>query len=156
MLWVVAIGLVGAGCSSAEPASSAPASFSGPPLLSMPSRAGTYDIAIRTSPSTLSQGDQSVEYTVTSSSDGSPSSGLSLAIVPWMPAMGHGTSVVPSVAETAPGVYVASSVDWYMPGQWVLRTTITAPADGDGNGEGGGDDGGGVGSDYVEPSFAIP
>jgi hypothetical protein len=138
-----------AGCSSSAPVSSAPENFAGPPLASMPSRAGEYEVAIRTSPAVPSQGEQSVEYTITDSASGQPASGLSLAVVPWMPAMGHGTSVVPAVAETSQGVYVATPVDWFMPGQWVLRTTITAA-------DAGLDGDGGVAGDYVEPSCEIP
>ena len=60
---------------------------------------------------------------------GSPVSGLSLSIVPWMPAHGHGTSVNPTVTETAPGIFVATPLYLFMPGSWELRMTIAGSVD---------------------------
>jgi hypothetical protein len=138
--------VLGMGCGTAP----APTTegFSAQATESLTSKAAQYQVAIFTSPHPPSRGISSVKYTITSSATGAPASGLALDIVPWMPTMGHGTSTVPSITETSPGVYLATDVNLFMPGQWVLRTTITgAPGDaGDA----------GSTSDYVEPSFDIP
>jgi hypothetical protein len=144
----VALVILASGCGSAAASSEG---FGESALESMASQNGTYAVEIRTSPQPPSRGAQSVEYTLKRSDTGEAASGLSLRVVPWMPAMGHGTSAVPSVSETSPGVYVATNVAWYMPGQWVLRTTIVDSAAAS---DGGGD--GGAAGDYVEPSFQIP
>jgi hypothetical protein len=141
------VGLASA-CGSAAVSSE---SFPANALESMTSQNGSYRVEVRTAPQPPSRGAQSVEYTLTRSDTGEVAPGLSLSVVPWMPAMGHGTSLVPSVSEAAPGVYVATNVGWYMPGQWVLRTTIVDPAAGSD-----GDVDGGAAGDYVEPSFQIP
>jgi hypothetical protein len=47
----------------------------------------------------------------------------SLELVPWMPAMGHGTSVVPIVERDATG-FVVSNLALTMPGTWELRCTL--------------------------------
>jgi hypothetical protein len=145
--------VLGTGCSAPAPAASA--GFPEQALESMSSQKGAYDVVIRTSPQPPSQGAQSVEYTLTDRATGQAASGLTLTVVPWMPAMAHGAPLVPSVTETSPGVYVATDVAWYMPGEWVLRTTITNPAAGCESGADCGADGGASG-DYVEPSFEIP
>jgi hypothetical protein len=51
--------------------------------------------------------------------------GLSLDVVPWMPAMGHGSSTVPSVRDEGDGIYVVDHVVLFMPGQWDLRTAVS-------------------------------
>ena len=47
-----------------------------------------------------------------------------------MPAHGHGASVEPTVTEISPGTYVATPLDFFMAGEWELRTAITNAADG--------------------------
>jgi hypothetical protein len=123
--------------------------FTAPPMLALVSRDSALQVAVRTSPQPPTRGEQSVEYTI-SDTTGAPASGLTLVVVPWMPAMGHGTAVTPVVSETAPGTYRIADVDFFMPGQWVLRTTISGPTGSDAAADGGSP------SDYVEPSFEIP
>jgi|HubBroStandDraft_1064217.scaffolds.fasta_scaffold27357_3 YtkA-like protein len=145
MRWAMVMAL-GVGCGMA-PGPTAEG-FSTQPFQSIPSRGHQYLVAIRTSPQPPARGALSVQYTIASSVDGTPASGLVLSVVPWMPAMDHGTSVVPSVVEASPGTYMVANVDLFMAGWWVLRTTISgaAPAAGDA----------GTVGDYVEPSFEIP
>ena len=64
--------------------------------------------------------------------------------------MGHGTSLVPSVMETSPGIYLVTQVGLFMPGAWVLRTTISVTQAGSSS-----DPDAPSASDYVEPSFEI-
>jgi len=80
-------------------------------------------IDVRWSPAVPAVGVDAGELTVTDAT-GTPISGLTLSIVPWMPAHGHGTSVKPQIAETAPGVFVATPLYLYMSGHWELRTAI--------------------------------
>ncbi|MGA3120903.1 MAG: FixH family protein [Polyangiaceae bacterium] len=124
--------------------------FTAPPMLALVSRDSAFQIAVRTSPQPPTRGEQSVEYAISSATTGAPASGLTLVVVPWMPAMGHGTAVTPVVSETIPGTYLLANVDFFMPGQWVLRTTISGPPGSDAAADGGSP------SDYVEPSFEIP
>jgi hypothetical protein len=74
----------------------------------------------------MARGVNELRYDVTDSA-GKPVSGLNVAVTPWMPDMGHGSSVVPSVAEQSPGSYLVTCVDIPMPGTWQLRTTFSGP-----------------------------
>ena len=62
--------------------------------------------------STLTQGTYDLEYIVTSAADGSPVDGLMMTIVPWMPAMGHGTPIVPTISAlgTLMPVHASNSI----------------------------------------------
>jgi hypothetical protein len=57
--------------------------------------------------------------------DGAAVGGLSLTLTPWMPAMGHGTSVRSTVTEVGLGRYRADNVYFFMPGLWELRISIS-------------------------------
>jgi hypothetical protein len=139
-----ALGFV-AGCASSAP----PATFGVEPIMTLMSKSAQLSVAVRTAPQPPTRGDQSAEYAITDAATGAPVSGLTLSVVPWMPAMLHGTSVVPTVRETKPGLYVISDVDLFMAGLWELRTTITGSS-----GDAGAD--AGAISDYVAPQFEIP
>jgi hypothetical protein len=109
------------------------------PLLSLPSNSGGLTIEVRTSPEQPpSRGVNAVEYQITASG-GAPAEGLSLQVVPWMPVMGHGASVAPSIAAEGDGRYLISDVDFFMAGEWTLRTTID-----------------GASTDGVTPTFEVP
>lgn len=64
---------------------------------------------------------------VTRASDGAPLEGLELTLIPWMPAMGHGTSARPTVSELGAGHYLAENVYLFMPGLWELRVSLSGP-----------------------------
>jgi hypothetical protein len=49
-------------------------------------------------------------------------------MVPFMPAMGHGSSTVPTIASLGSGKYGVDDVVLAMPGMWELRTTISGEA----------------------------
>ena len=130
-------------CASDATSSSAGA-FSADPLVSVNSDSGNLKIDVRTSPAQPpSRGEQTVQLTVTDVTTGEPKSGLTVAMTPWMPAMGHGASVTPSVTEKSPGIYVVSNVDLFMPGNWELRTTF-APTSNSSD------------TDHAAPAFQIP
>lgn len=136
LLAAVALAMVGAGCSSGGDA--APAVLGVTPLMTVTSQTGKLDVAVRTSPQPPARGNNTIELTITGASDGAPVDGLALAVKPWMPAMGHGTSIVPMIEPQSSGKYLISNVDLFMPGLWEIRLTIP-----------------GTPSDYAAPSFQI-
>jgi YtkA-like len=93
------------------------------------SQSGAYEIAMLAHSPSPARGDHSLELVVTSAQDSSPIDGLSLTLVPWMPAMGHGASVVPTVTPLGDGAYELDNVDLFMAGLWELRTTFASPTD---------------------------
>ena len=107
---------------------------------SVASASGLLVVDVRWSPDPPAVGLAASELTVTDAT-GAPVAGLTLTVVPWMPAHGHGSSTMPDVSETAPGVYVATPISFYMPGQWELRTTISAA---------------GAADDMATPSLRLP
>jgi hypothetical protein len=111
-----------AACSSAR-ASPGSAAFPADPYAVVASDGGALEIEVRTSPQPPERGVSSVEL-VLRDARGAPLDGVDVAVVPWMPAMGHGASVAPSVVGKGGGVYVVSNVDCYMPGRWELRATF--------------------------------
>jgi hypothetical protein len=124
----------------------APLIFSGAPTEMVTSGSGQLTINIRWSWSPPVVGYDASEMTITDGT-GAPVTGLTLTIVPWMPAHGHGASVAPTVNETVPGVsgvYQASPLDFYMSGTWQLLTTITWPPES------------GTIDDSAQPSIDIP
>jgi hypothetical protein len=125
-------------CGGGQDPCKAAADFPQEPLLSTSSDTGALQLALRSSPQPLARGTNTVQYTITNDA-GTPITGLSLDVVPWMPDMGHGSSIKPTVAERGQGVYVVSCVDLAMPGSWQLRTAASGPV-----------------SDSATPAFQIP
>jgi hypothetical protein len=99
---------------------------------------GAYDVTVLAHSPMPVRGNHTVQLVVTTS--GAPADDLALTIVPWMPAMGHGTSVQPTVTPLGGGAYQLDDVDLFMAGLWELRTTIASPK---------------PDADYVAPSFAV-
>jgi hypothetical protein len=129
------VGSVGCG---PDPDLSESATFPSSPLMTMPTKSAKLSVAVRTAPDQPpSRGVLAVEYNV-NDEGGNPMNGLTFDVVPWMPEMGHGASTTPTVSNAGPGRYVISNVEFFMPGQWVLRTTITGAAE-----------------DSITPSFEI-
>jgi hypothetical protein len=116
-----------------------PVTFSAAPLTSMTSESGDLTIEIRTWPAQPPpRGLDAVELRITGK-DGAPVDGLKIDVLPWMPAMGHGASVAPTVTAVGDGRYQIDDVDFFMPGEWVLKTSIA-----------------GGSTDAVTPDFQIP
>ena len=125
----LASAVVGGACGGSGAGPAQPSlDFSGPAALTMTSASGQLDVGVRWSPNPPALGFDAAELTLTDASS-APAAGLKLTMLPWMPAHGHGTSTTPTVTETAPGVYVATPIDFYMAGQWELRTTIAGAVD---------------------------
>nr|HEX4315020.1 FixH family protein [Kofleriaceae bacterium] len=118
-LGALALATLGLGCSS--PA----ADLDTAPLVevdSVTSQSGAVQIDMLAHGATPVRGLHTMQLIFTNVSDGAPVEALELEIVPWMPAMGHGTSLLPQVEELGSGVYEIDDLDLYMAGQWQLRT----------------------------------
>jgi hypothetical protein len=95
--------------------------------LSAVTESGQLLVQVRTSPQPPQRGTIGVELVVTSAVEGAARDGLTVNVVPWMPAHGHGSSVVPTVSAKGHGTYLLTNVDLFMPGHWELRTTFSGP-----------------------------
>src|ERR1700733_7235550 len=80
-----------------DASASADGSFAGDPYVSVSSDNGGLKLDVRTDPQPPPRGTCTAEITIPDA-NGAPQDGLTLAIVPWMPAMGHGSSIRTSVA----------------------------------------------------------
>jgi len=135
-LVAAALAMSSAACSSNGSAEAAAMGAS--PLQTVSSQSGGLTIDVRTAPQPPVRGTNEVELTVTGATDGLARDGLAIAVEPWMPAMGHGTSIVPTITPETGGKYLVSDVDLFMPGLWQLRLNITGPT-----------------KDYAAPEFEI-
>ena len=115
--------MVVASCSSAAPAETT--GFVAAPLTSTMGDLGLLAIAVRTSPQPPTQGLIEVQLTVTNAASGEPVDGLSVSMTPFMPSMGHGSSVIPTVKASGKGKYLLSNVVLQMAGEWELRTSLS-------------------------------
>lgn len=111
--------------------------FGTTPLTTVSSESGALQVAVFTDPQPPVRGTVGVRLAVTDAA-GAPVTGLTVEVVPWMNAMGHGSSVSPTVTARDGGVYELSNVYLFMPGQWTLRTTLT-----------------GSSSDHATPDFLV-
>ena len=109
-----------AACSSG----SGSATFGSTPFSSVTSAACDARFDAYSAPDPLTRGDGEVEIVATSSETNAPLDGLSISMIAWMPAMGHGSSTTPVVTAQGNGKYVASGLVLAMPGDWQLRTDI--------------------------------
>jgi YtkA-like len=158
------------GCNGQATTPTAPALvFTGAPALTVASASGQLSIDVWWSPAAPTVGYDAAQLSITDAT-GAPIGGLTLTIVPWMPAHGHGASVEPAVSEISPGRYVATPIDFFMAGSWELMTAIARSAQGDDGGSGdasgsGGASGSGEASgahsagainDSAEPTVDVP
>ena len=123
-----AIVLMGGGCGSAPGGPTPVLSFPTTPFETVVSSKGLLHVDVRWSPVIPIKGADAVQL-IFFDAFGNTVDGLSAAVVPWMPAHGHGTSIQPVTASTAPGVLVATPVYLFMSGEWQLRVTITGTLD---------------------------
>jgi hypothetical protein len=123
---------LGTACSS--PSSS---SLSSQFPLTVMSDAGKLRVEL-TTPESLVVGNDQIEMLVTNMADGSPLDGMTVGVVPYMPSMGHGTSVTPTVTAEGGGKYLVTNLYLFMPGTWELETSFSGPM-----------------SDHAEPTFQL-
>jgi hypothetical protein len=88
---------------------------------------GSLHVELRTSPQPPALGTNEAELTITNVTDGKARDGLAVQVVPWMPAMNHGTSVIPTITARGNGKYLVTELNLFMPGLWALRTTFSGP-----------------------------
>jgi hypothetical protein len=122
------VALLWGGCGSAPATSTRPLSFLATAFETLASSGGHLHVDVRWSPAVPAKGDDAAQL-VFSDDMGNPVDGLSVDVLPWMPAHGHGTSVQPVVDSMAPGVLIVSPVYLYMSGEWQLRITVNSPLD---------------------------
>jgi YtkA-like len=151
LLSVAAVALAAAGCGGQAAEPTAPALvFPGAPALTVASASGQLNIDVWWSPLQPTVGYDAAQLAIDDAS-GAPVAGLTVTIVPFMPAHGHGASVAPTVSETAPGIYVATPLDFFMAGHWELMTAMSRVA-GDAASAGSA----GAIDDSAEPTVDVP
>ena len=126
-LRLVPVALLAVGCgSAATPADSA--AFTATAYTTVTSESGNLKVELRTSSDQPPpRGTVPIELSVTDSS-GARVDDLTVTVVPFMPAMGHGASVKPTVEAKGGGRYLLSNVTLFMPGRWEIRTSFTGKA----------------------------
>ena len=107
-----------AACSSGNATSGSRGDFPADALATATSAGGLH-VEVRSSPQPPPRGTCTMQVTLSGASG--PTDGVDIALVPWMDAMGHGTSIKPSVSAVGGGKYVVSNVSLFMPGTWSLR-----------------------------------
>ena len=122
-LTLAALGGCGAPSPSATTDAGAP-TFGATALSTTSSDSGALSLELRTSPQPPIRGTNDAELTILDPS-GAPVDGLLISLVPWMPAMGHGTSVQPEVSSQGAGHYLIRRLFLIMPGEWELRLSFT-------------------------------
>ena len=136
---VTGISVFGLGCGGTDTASTPTTSFPPDPYAVLASEDGKLTIEVRTGPlQPPGRGSTDVQLVVRDP-QGALVDGLALEVTPWMPAMGHGTSVMPEAKGEGDGKYAVRNVSLYMPGRWELRTTFS-----------------GVVMDAATPTFDVP
>ncbi len=99
--------------------------FAEEPWLRLHSDEGRFEVELRSLPASPPvRGDNRIELRVLDADTGSGIEGLAIDMVPFMPAMGHGSGVDPSSTEVGDGGYELYPVRLSMPGRWELRTTL--------------------------------
>lgn len=129
-----------AGCGgSADSAADGGLTFAAAPIQKVQSDSGALLVAVHPQAGhTPARGANALRYVITDSS-GAPVEGVQVTIAPWMPDMGHGSSVTPTVTAAGGGAYDITNVYFPMPGRWDLVSKFTGPV-----------------SDAAKPSFQIP
>lgn len=123
---MVAASIMAMSCSSSS--SDSGGGFPATPLATVKSVAGKLELAAFTAPEQPpARGTITVKLAIQDAATGKPVDGLTIAMAPEMPSMGHGTPVVPKVSGKGGGTYIAEDVNVFMAGRWDLRMTITGP-----------------------------
>ena len=93
------------------------------------SESGALRVVLHASPEAVPvRGTNDLDLDVVRVDSEEPVLGLALSMVPFMPAMGHGSAVVPHCSEAGDGHYRCDDVVLSMPGLWELRTTLAGAA----------------------------
>ena len=122
------IGLVGCGAAASQApvdgGTSAPDTCTAATALqTVASAAGTYSVSACAADPV--RGINAFTFLVTDASTSAPVDGLTIAVQPWMPDMGHGSPATPTVTALGDGLYQVADVVFTMGGLWQLRTTLS-------------------------------
>jgi hypothetical protein len=127
------------GCGGGAGAADQTLTFAATPLQTIHSNSGALQVAVHAQTGhTPGRGVNAFQFVVTDA-NAAPVDGLQVSVVPWMPDMGHGSSVTPQVTAPGAGTYTVTNVYFAMAGRWDLISTFTGPV-----------------SDGAKPSFQIP
>ncbi len=100
------------------------------PLATAEGDSGNLKVAVYSTPTQPpAAGEVGMVMVVTAATTGAPVEGLSLAVTPWMPAMGHGSCCVPTFKDMGKGRYESKDVSLVMQGEWQLRTQFSGKVD---------------------------
>lgn len=99
-----------------------------PDPISLTSDSGAFALVL-TFEAPVTVGSNAFDLYVTDPS-GQPVSGLTVGIVPWLPAHGHGASKPTAVSEQSKGHYRVDSF-FQMAGTWELRMTLNSGVNSD-------------------------
>jgi hypothetical protein len=78
-------------------------------------------------PPALNENEWTVQVT---GENGDPVTGATITMKPFMPDMGHGSSVTPQVTPMGTaGMYQITLIDLFMPGIWTNTFTLTTPSE---------------------------
>ena len=132
-MWTfLSVGVSVVACSSggSGATTNAASDFPAEPYVTVTSDQAKLRVEVRTAPSQPPvRGTSSIALRVTRPDGGAPVDGLTIEAVPWMEAMGHGTSITPSVSARGNGGYLVEPVSLFMPGAWTLRLHFSGTVD---------------------------
>jgi hypothetical protein len=120
----LAMGTLALGCSS----SGGNATFGSTPIEQVTGAGGSVRVDVYSAPDPIVRGANELRYVISDATSGAPLDGLTLDVVPWMPAMGHGASITPTVTPEGQGKYLVTDVVLVMAGDWQMRTNISGAA----------------------------
>src|SRR5262245_4760512 len=130
---------LGLGCGGGADSADAGLSFAATPTQTVQSQSGALTSAVHAQAGhTPARCINAFRFVITDST-GAPVEHLQVTVSPFMPFMGHGSSVTPAVAAEGGGSYVVTNVVFPMAGHWDLNTNFTGPV-----------------TDAAKPSFDIP
>ena len=116
----------GGGGSSADAGAEAPPTTCTPTaaLQTVASAAGSFNVSA-CAMDTPARGENAFTFLITDAATGAAVDGLTVAVQPWMPDMGHGSPATPTVTAPATGLYDVTNCVFTMGGVWQLRTTLS-------------------------------
>ncbi len=85
---------------------------------------GLLQVALRTSPTQPPPRANAKLDVLVTDAQSKPVDGLTVTVLPWMPAMNHGSDVAPTVTPQGDGHYLAQPLELFMAGTWQLRISL--------------------------------
>ena len=85
---------------------------------------GLYSVEVRTSPTQPPPRAGAKLDLHVLDDQGKDVDGLTATVIPWMPAMNHGSMAQPTLAARPAGHYTGAPLELFMAGTWQLRITL--------------------------------